>query len=296
MPTVNQSYAHCRRIARSRARNFFYSFMLLSGDRRDAMCALYAFMRYSDDIADDDSASLETRRQALGRWRSQVRLALDGQPCDDRVLPAFRHTVERYSIPHAYFFELLDGMDADLSGRVYRTFDELYRYCYQAASVVGMSTIHVFGHDTEAAIPLAEKCGVAFQLTNIMRDVSTDASMGRVYFPEGELQQFGLRRNELLDRSIPSFDARFQRFMEFQWRRADRYYRESAALLSMVVPASRPALWALVSIYHKLLVRIRKHGYGVLERHVRLSVWEKLWIVMRAFYLRARGGVPSFPA
>ncbi len=260
------------------------------------MCALYAFMRYSDDIADDNSASLPARRQALDKWRGQVRLALDGQSCDDPVLPAFRDTVERYSIPHAYFFELLDGMDADLTERVYGTFDELYRYCYQAASVVGMSTIHVFGHDTKAAIPLAEKCGVAFQLTNIMRDVSADASMGRVYFPEGELRRFGLRRNELLDRTIPSADARFQRFMEFQWMRADGYYRESAALLSMVVPASRPALWALVSIYHKLLMRIRKLGYRVLERRVRLSVWDKLWIVMRAFYLRARGGVPSFPA
>lgn len=296
MPTVDQSYAHCRRVARSRARNFFYSFLLLSGDRRDAMCALYAFMRHSDDIADDDSASLQARRQALEKWRSQVRLALDGEPCDDPVLPAFRDAVKRFAIPHAYFFELLDGMDADLSERVYRTFDELYRYCYQAASVVGMSTIHVFGHDTQAAIPLAEKCGIAFQLTNILRDVSTDASMGRVYFPEGELQRFGLRRNELLDRTIASVDARFQRFMEFQWMRADAYYRESAALLPMVVPASRPALWALVSIYHKLLMRIRKLDYRVLERRVRLPVWEKLWIVMRAFYLRARGGVPSFPA
>ena len=204
--------------------------------------------------------------------------------------------MERYGIPHRYFFDLLDGMESDLSSRVYETFDDLYPYCYRAASVVGMATIHVFGFRSDAALSLAAACGVAFQLTNIMRDVSADAAMGRVYFPSSELKEFGLTRDELLTDSVLSSDERFQRFMEFQWRRAERFYRESADLLAMVDSSSQPALWAMVSIYHGLLKRIRKARYSVFGRRVGLPVWRKLWIVGRALHLRATGGLPPFPA
>ena len=296
MPTVEQSFTHCRTVARTRARNFYYSFLLLPRDRRDAMCAIYAFMRQSDDIVDDPSVPLDRRGQQIDQWRRRLGEALDGDPGGHIVLTAFRHVVERYRIPHEYFFALLDGMESDLSPREFRTFDDLYRYCYRAASIVGMATIHVFGFTSKAALKLAEACGIAFQLTNIMRDVSDDAAMGRVYFPSAELERFGLNRTDLLEASILWSDQRFQRFMDFQCRRVEQYYRDSSDLLEMTHAGSQPALWAMISIYRGLLHRIRRLRYRVLDRRVRLPVWSKLWIVGRAFHLRTTGRVPPFPA
>ena len=294
--SVQDSYAHCRRVARSRARNFYYSFVLLPREQRDAMCAVYAFMRRSDDIADDDTASTEVRRREMGIWRETVRNVLAGEPSSEPTLAAFRDTVERFAIPHSGFFELLDGMESDLSERVYVTFDDLYRYCFQAASVVGITTIHVLGFNRPAAVALAEKCGVAFQLTNIMRDVAADAAMGRVYFPLTELEEFGLSRDILLRLELRSDDLRFQRFMEFQWQRADEYYRESSELLPLLSRSGRPAFWVMVATYRGLLSRIRSARFAVLESTVRLPTWKKLWLVARAFHLRAMGGIPPFPA
>ncbi len=294
--TLEQSYSHCRQVAKTRAGNFYRSFALLPPERRDAMCAIYAFMRRADDIADDGDAPVPERRREIARWRARVHGTLSGGSSDEAALPAFRDTTERYSIPHAYFFDLLDGMESDLAGKVHRTFDDLYGYCYQAAAVVGMTTIHVLGFEQRAAIPLAEKCGIAFQLTNIMRDVADDAAMGRVYFPTVELEQFGLSREDLLERRISSDDRRFQRFMAFQWRRADRYYEESAGLLELLSPAGRPALWAMVATYRGILGRIRSVRYAVLDRTVTLPAWKKLWLSARALHMRATGGIPSFPA
>ena len=295
MSEVDASYAHCRRIARTRARNFYYAFTLLPRRQSDAMCAIYAFMRHADDIADDDSISLDSRRQQLEDWRGELLAALEGTPCSEGLFPAFQNTVRRYEIPPQYFQDLIDGMESDLEARSYESFEDLYEYCYRAASVVGMTTVHIFGFDSDAALPLAEKCGIAFQLTNILRDIREDAGFGRVYLPEIELSEFGLSSAEFLDGSVRPDDDRFLRLMEFQWNRADQYYREAAPLLALVSSRNRPALWALVTIYHQLLERIRHLGYNVLDKRVRLSVWKKLWIVARAMTLRTIGGTPSFP-
>ena len=295
MPSIEESYAHCRRIARSRARNFFYSFVLLPRPQRDSMCAIYAFMREADDIADNENLPLDVRHSAITAWRRKLRDHLNGSGEDD-VLPALCDAIERNAIPHSYFFELLDGMESDLTGQVFRTFDELYHYCYQAAAVVGLTTIHVFGFETEAALRLAERCGIAFQLTNIMRDVPADASMGRVYFPEAELEDFGLSRHELLAGTVSASDDRFQRFMEFQWERAEGYYREAAGLIALTSPPSRAALWAMITTYRGILQRIRRARFDVFGPPVSLSTATKVSIAARAFLLRATGGVPSFPA
>lgn len=296
MPTTDEAYAHCRRLARTEARNFYYAFLLLTRERRDAMSAVYSFMRQSDDIADDDRASVQARQVKLRSWRRRFSEAMSGDSGEDPVLMAFSDAVRRYTIPHTYFDELLDGMESDLALPMYRTFDDLYRYCYQAASVVGMTTIHVLGFETDEAIPLAERCGVAFQLTNIIRDVSADAALGRVYLPSTELEAFGLDRSDLLNLTIPYSDSRFQRLMDFQWKRAQRYYLDSAPLLPMVSSASRPALWALMSIYYGLLLRIRQTSYDVFQQRVSLPLWRKLWIVARAMQSRVDGGTPPFPA
>ena len=202
MSEVDASFAHCRRIARARARNFYYAFTLLPRTESDAMCAVYAFMRRADDIADDDTVPLASRRKQLKDWRGELVAALNGDPCNEVLFPAFQKTVQRYGIPPQYFEDLIDGMESDLDAPRYESFEDLYQYCYRAASVVGMTTVHIFGFESDDALPLAEKCGIAFQLTNILRDIREDASLGRVYLPEIELAGFGLSSAEFLDCAI----------------------------------------------------------------------------------------------
>jgi phytoene synthase len=300
MPTVEESFAYCRATARSRARNFYYSFLLLPREERDAMCAVYAFMRNSDDITDEESlpgastrSSHDDRAAKLARWKTAFEESLQGRYGSDLILPALHHTIRKYGIPPEYCLEVIEGVRKDLSPQRYRTFDELYRYCYQVASVVGLTTIHIFGHESKAALPLAEKCGVAFQLTNILRDIPEDAALGRVYLPEEDLQRFGLRAEDLLQARPGS---RFREFMEFEWARANRYYEEAAPLLGMVRPACRPALWAMVAIYKGILHRIRRMGYDVYAARPRLTAAEKTWIVLRAARSRWMGGALPFPA
>jgi phytoene synthase len=301
MPTVEESFAYCRHMARSRARNFYYSFLLLPREERDAMCAVYAFMRNSDDITDDvaggngiaSAPSRDERAAMLESWQAAFQGALAGRYGSDPILPALHHTIRKYQIPPDYCFELLEGVRRDLSPPRYQTFDDLYRYCYQVASVVGLTTIHIFGYESNAALPLAEKCGIAFQLTNILRDIPEDAALGRLYLPEEDLQRFDLRAEDLLQ-ARPG--PRFREFMEFQWGRANRYYEEAAPLLGMVRPACRPALWAMVAIYKGILQRIRRMGYDVYAARARLTVAEKTWIVLRAARSRWMGGALPFPA
>jgi phytoene synthase len=188
---------------------------------------------------------------------------------------------------------MIEGVGRDLSPRRYRTFDDLYGYCYQVASVVGLTTIHIFGFDSEAALPLAEKCGVAFQLTNILRDIPEDADLGRLYLPEEDLERFEMKPEDLLHaRTGP----RFREFMEFEWARANSYYEEAAPLLGMIRPACRPAFWAMVAIYKGILHRIRRMGYDVFSARPRLTAAEKTWIVLRAARSRWMGGALPFPA
>lgn len=296
--TVDESFAHCRRVAKERARNFYYSFLLLDRERKDAMCAVYAFMRSSDDLSDETAPPLAERKANMAAWRAKLECALAGNTGDDPVLPAFHATVEKYAIPHEYFFDLIDGVSSDLETRTFETFDETYRYCYQVASVVGLTIIHVFGFQESRALELAEKCGLGFQLTNILRDVREDAEMGRVYLPTEDLAQFGLAREELLEASPKEFhsDPRFERLMRFEWRRAANYYEEAAPLLELVEPSSRPALWAMMAIYHGVLGRIDALGYDVYAERARLSALEKSWIVLRAARARWFGGELPFPA
>src|SRR5262249_17420714 len=152
-----------------------------------------------------------------------------------------------------YFREMIDGVASDLEPRHIETFDELYRYCYQVASVVGLTIIHIFGFDTRSALPLAEKCGVAFQLTNILRDIREDAARSRIYLPAEDLRRFGVTAADL---ETGARNERFRRLMGFEAARARNYYRESMPLLDLVHPRSRPSLWALVAIYSRLLDRI----------------------------------------
>jgi 15-cis-phytoene synthase len=271
---VDESYAWCTRLAREQAKNFYYSFLLLSKPRRRAMCAIYSFMRYCDDLSDDEGIS--DRASAIAQWRTDLEGALARHGGEHPAWPAFVDAVERYRIPHQYFFEMIEGVSSDLEPRSIRTFDELYDYCYHVASVVGLTIIHIFGFEDRAAIDLAEKCGIAFQLTNILRDVREDAGKQRIYIPSEDFERFGVSRETFLPRD------HFMRLMEFEARRARDYYQQSAPLIELIHPASRASLRALIGIYSRLLDRIVSSNYDVLSRRVRVPAWEKLTILAKA--------------
>lgn len=272
--SLEASYAFCREISRTRARNFYYSFLLLSREQKNAMCAIYAFMRYCDDISEGESAS----REAIAQWRRDLDQALTGQYPDNALWPAFHDTVQRYKIPHNYFHEMIDGVSSDLEPRQIQTFDELYRYCYQVASVVGLTIIHIFGFDSSGALMLAEKCGIAFQLTNILRDVREDRENQRIYLPAEDIARFHA--------DLKKYDDSFRSLMRFEADRARKYYDESRPLIAMVHPESRASLWALIEIYRRLLAKIERHNYAVLDQRISLPVLHKISILARARFHR----------
>jgi len=273
--TQHDSYAYCEQLSRQRAKNFYYSFLLLPRAKRQAMCAIYAFMRECDDRSDGPEAS----PAKVAEWRSQLDAALAGATPDHPVWPAFADTARRYGIPARYFHEMIDGVASDFEARTIVTFDELYRYCYLVASIVGLTIIQIFEFEDQDAIPLAEKCGVAFQLTNILRDVREDAANGRVYLPAEDLERFGVNPADLNQGELT---GPLRALFVFEAARARQYYTESRPLLGLVHQDSRAALWALMEIYSRLLARIEQQGYPVLERRVRLSTREKLAVVVRA--------------
>ncbi len=279
--TVEESYAYCERVAKNRARNFYYSFVLLPPPQRKAICAMYAFMRYCDDLSDD--ASVANRAESIRQWKRDLDDALDGRPSGHPVWPAFHDAVERYGIPRQYFYDMIAGVSSDLEPRRLRTFEELYQYCYQVASVVGLTIIHIFGFQDRRALDLAEKCGIAFQLTNIIRDVREDAESNRIYLPAEDLERFGVPAENLRNGE----DSRpLRTLLAFEATRAESYYQASMPLVGMVDRRSRASLWALIEIYHRLLGRIQRADYPVMIRRVRVPVWEKAWIVLRGKFRR----------
>ena len=282
--SVRRSYRYCRYVARKRAKNFYYSFLLLGKPQRNAMCAVYAFMRYCDDLSDDPAATdKEKLHEAITQWRVELAHALQGEYGENPLWPAFHDTVQRYRIPHRFFHEMIDGITSDLEPREIQTFDELYRYCYQVASVVGLTIIHIFGFTSIKALPLAEKCGVAFQLTNIIRDVREDAQLGRIYLPLEDLQRFSVTADQL--RSGKE-DARFRDFIRYEAGRARQYYEDSAPLMDLIEPGSRRSLWALRAIYQRLLTRIEAADYAVLSSRINVPAASKLMLLGKALLFR----------
>ena len=282
--TIRDSYRHCREIAKSRAQNFYYSFLLLERPKRDAMCAVYAFMRRCDDLSDDPDARANGQaEQKLSLWRVELDRALSGQKVDDPLWPAFCHTVDRYMIPHRFFHEMIDGVMSDIRPRPMENYEELYEYCYKVASVVGLTIIHIFGFSSMRALLMAEKCGVAFQLTNILRDVREDADMGRVYIPTEDLRRFGVTVAQLTE-GIE--DGRFRHLMQFEAARAHALYDESAELLKLVDRRSRRSLWALRTIYQLLLRKIQFNHYAVLSKRISISKPTKILLLLLAFLRR----------
>jgi 15-cis-phytoene synthase len=322
---LSAAYAVCRSISRTSAKNFYYGFLALPRRRRDAICAVYAFMRHSDDLTDDPALPLEQKRDKLARWLESMHRVFAGEATDDPVLLALADTQRRFKIPPELLGQLVYGTAMDLEQNpslpvgvetparsavevagagstpvaensnlhtqssapklLYSTFEDLYRYCYYVASVVGLITIRIFGYRDSAAEPLAERLGVAFQLTNIVRDVKEDAGLGRIYLPREDLERFGL--------SSPNFGngtdlSLLRPVLEFEASRAREFYAAADDLLPLIEEESRAALWTLVQIYRALLEKIAARNYDVFSERVHLTVPEKLRILAKGLWRRLR--------
>jgi phytoene synthase len=296
-PQLVMAYSVCKGITRTAARNFYYAFLVLPRRKREALCAVYAFMRRCDDITDDPTLSLPERRQKLDTWLDALHRAQQGEPTDDPILLALTDAQRRYAIPAGLLDELAHGtaMDVEESESSaqtantpgltiqYRTFEDLRLYCYRVASVVGLVCIHVFGYRDPAAETLAEHCGLAFQLTNIIRDVKEDALMGRIYLPEEDLAKFGLSAAEILSTPDP---ARFRPLLALEADRAREFYGAGDALIPYIAEDSQPALWVLITTYRRLLEKIAEKQYDVFTSKVTLSTWEKLRILGKGLFKR----------
>jgi phytoene synthase len=251
---------------------------MLSPAKRDALCALYAFMRLVDDVS-DTVGGVADKQKGLARWRAALDASVAGDVSGHPILPAFADTIERFHISPRYFHDLISGAEMDLTVGEYATFDRLREYCYRVAGTVGLTCLHVFGFDDPHAPDLAEKLGIAFQLTNILRDVPADYAIGRVYLPLEDLARFGVRHDALAHGPLT---GELRALFEFETSRAWDFYREGVELIPLVHEDARAALWALARIYSSLLRRIDGRGYDVFSDRVRLSAPEKTGILLRA--------------
>jgi 15-cis-phytoene synthase len=252
--TLTESYAACHQVARAAHSNFYYAFFLLPKPKRDALAALYAFMRLVDDVADEGD-DLAAKQRGLAKWRAALDEAVTGQEQlfdgntalnsalsslsgAAQVLPALVDTMRRYKMPARYLHDLISGAEMDLTLRSYPTFDRLREYCYRVAGTVGLTCTHVFGFRDPRALDLAEKLGLAFQLTNIIRDVHDDYKMGRVYLPEEDLLRYCVAPEDF-GKSEATLGVR--ELLRFETERAWQCYEEGAALLDLIDADSRGA-------------------------------------------------------
>jgi phytoene synthase len=300
--TIVEAYAVCRTIAQREAKNFYYSFRVLPEHKRNAMCAVYAFMRRADDISDDESLPIAERREVMSGWLEAWREARRNGVSDDPVFVALNDTQRRFAIPDALLEELVQGTTMDLQPRAqtqsdlqtFATFAELYRYCYLVASVVGLVCIRIFGYTDPRAEKLAEETGVAFQLTNILRDVKEDVERGRIYLPLDLLREFGVSvdRVKMLATGA-AMEASERALLHALGARAEAYYASADRLLPLIDADSRAALWVLVTIYHRLLLKILEANGDVFTHRISVSTPAKLTILAQGAAMTLRNRVAS---
>jgi len=269
--SLEESYQRCIEVTKERARNFHFAFTVLPKERYKGICALYAFTRTADDLSDDESDP-QKALAASRKWRSAFDQALAGE-YSHPILPAVADTMRRYEIPPVYMHELITGTEMDAGVKRYEAWKDTYLYCYRVASVIGMMTIHVFGFSGKEAIPLAERTGIAFQMTNILRDLKEDAQRDRIYLPLEDLRAHGVTESEMLAaQDTPAL----RNLVKFEVQRTKEYYQAGRELLPLIAAESRDALGSLVAIYQRLLDEIERREYDVLSTRVSLSKAEKL--------------------
>ena len=268
------SFAHCREVTRRANSSFPLAFRLLPGPKRRAMDALYAFSRVTDDLADAPGDPAAKRRD-LTAWRAALAAALAGRPTHP-THPALADTVRRFAVPPRYLFDVIDGVAADLEPVRFAAFADLYPYCYRVASAVGLACVHVWGvrpgATLAAAAGPAEAAGIAFQLTNVLRDLGEDLARGRVYLPEDELKRFGCPPEAWRD---PAHAGAFRALMRFQVARARGNYRAAAGLDRVLTADGRAIFGVMSGTYRALLDEIERRDYDVFTRRVKAPKWRK---------------------
>ena len=272
---------YCQEKAVKSGSSFYYSFLFLPRERRAAITALYAFCREVDDIA-DECTDIDLARTKLAWWRTELAHTFAGQPShpvSQALLPAIRS----YDLAREQFEEIIDGMEMDLQHVRYADFKALQLYCYRVAAVVGQLAAAIFGYSERATLKYAHDLGLAFQLTNIIRDVGEDARRNRIYLPQDELAQFGVTESDILaGHASPAFRA----LMAHQVARARSFYQQ--ALSELPAPdhrSQRPGL-VMAAIYQTLLNEIENDNYQVLDRRISLTPLRKLWIAWRTWMFR----------
>jgi 15-cis-phytoene synthase len=276
--SLEESFRYCRRLAQRTGRNFYFSFLTLPRPLLRDMCALYAFMRVTDDLGDDLSQTTDQRREALETWRSDLQYALNDAAVTHPVLPAMVDVQRRHQIPVDHLEAVITGVEMDLDPQGFETFEDLAYYCDHVAGAVGLCCIHIWGFRDPAAGERALDCGRAFQLTNILRDLAEDAAMGRIYLPREDLHRFGYTPDDLRQGCR---DQRFRDLMLFEVIRAREYYRRSLALHQQLDAPGRPILSAMLQIYGGLLKEIERRDYDVFTRRINLSIAHRSWITLR---------------
>ena len=295
---VSQSYAACHEVARAARSNFYYAFYLLPKAKRDGLAALYAFMRLVDDVADEGD-DLSAKQRGLAKWRAALDEALGGYGAfvdgssafsfqsaphgASQVLPALVDTMHRFNMPARYLHDLISGAEMDLTIKAYPTYDRLKEYCYRVAGTVGLTCTHVFGFSDPRALDLAEKLGLAFQLTNIIRDVREDVALGRIYIPDEDLARYNVSPADFAKNEAT---LGVRELLRFEADRAWQMYEEGAELLDLVDADSRGTLWLLVHTYNALLARIESLDFAVFGERVRLSKAERMLFIARAKFGR----------
>jgi 15-cis-phytoene synthase len=300
--TIAEAYAVCGAIAQREAKNFYYSFRVLPEHKRNAMCAVYAFMRRADDIADDEAMPMAERRKVMAQWVESWRTARRSGISSDPVFLALNDTQKRFGISDKLLEELVQGTTMDLEPRfekgnelqTYATFDDLYRYCYLVASVVGLVCIRIFGYTDLRAEKLAEETGVAFQLTNILRDVKEDVERGRIYLPLDLLHEFGVTDDRVKMLAAGNAMEPNERAMLLALgAKAEAYYSSADRLLPLIDADSRAALWVLVTIYHRLLTKITQADGDVFTKRISVSTPAKLAILAQGAALSLKNRLVS---
>lgn len=271
MNQVDDFRTNSRTITKQSRSNFYYAFLFLPKPKREALYAVYAFCRLSDDLVDESKAGVNPA-DALAQWRKALDACLD-DGVDSPIITAVGQAARRFHIPKVYFEELLNGMEMDLTRARYATFEELYPYCYRVASIVGLICIEIFGYTNPLTKRYAEQLGIAFQLTNILRDVGVDAQRGRIYLPQDELQRFGYSEEELL---AGRYNHAFTELMRFQCERARGFFRTASAVLTAEDERSLLAAEIMRAIYYRLLLRIEAQHYDVFRGDITIGKSRKL--------------------
>ena len=269
---------YCQQKTVQSGSSFYYSFLFLPLERRRAITALYAFCREVDDTV-DEATDGSVARIKLAWWRTEVSKMYAGTPTHP-VMLALQPHIAVYKLEEQHLQAIVDGMEMDLDQSRYLDYPGLQRYCWHVAGVVGILSASIFGYTNPQTLAYAEKLGLAFQLTNIIRDVGDDARKGRIYLPINELQQFGVTANDLL--KLQHSD-KFEALMAFQAKRAQAIYDEALALLPKEDRrAQRPGLM-MASIYRTLLDEIQRDGYHVLNQRISLTPLRKLWLAWKTY-------------